>query len=305
MFQEVGDMSQTEGKRAEANGAGGALTAAVSAILRALAKVLLRHGVSYHAFADLAKRAYIQTAGDEFGIPGRKVSGSRISVLTGLTRKEVQKLNESDIAPDSEALERYNRAARVVSGWIRDPEFIDQAGNPLELAMDGPKSSFAELVRRHSGDVPPRAILDELLHVGTVEKMQDGRVKLVGRAYIPRASDSDKLAILGADVADLIKTIDHNLTNIDLPRFQRKLMYDNLPKEAVGKFRDLSAARAQGLMEYLDSWLSQHDRDVNPASEGTGRMRAGLGIFYFEEDLGSGNEQEKSGSVEHKKGSAP
>jgi Family of unknown function (DUF6502) len=302
MFKEMGETSQTDGGRTEVAGAGGALTAAVSAILRALARVLLRHGVSYHAFADLAKRAYIQTAADEFGIPGRKVSGSRISVLTGLTRKEVQKLNESVSAPDSEALERYNRAARVVSGWIRDPEFVDQAGNPLDLAMDGPKTSFAELVRRHSGDVPPRAILDELLHVGTVEKMADGRVKLVGRAYIPRASDSDKLAILGADVSDLIKTIDHNLTNIDMPLFQRKLMYDNLPKEAVIKFRELGPARAQGLMEYLDSWLSQHDRDVNPSAEGTGRMRAGLGIFYFEEDLGSKDEGKKSGAIENKKG---
>jgi Family of unknown function (DUF6502) len=304
MLQEMGEISQTNGKRTETDGAGSALTAAVSAILRALAKVLLRHGVSYHAFADLAKRAYIQTAGDEFGIPGRKVSGSRIAVLTGLTRKEIQKLNESVSAPDSEALERYNRAARVVSGWIRDPEFIDQAGNPLDLAMDGPKSTFTELVRRHSGDMTMRAILDELVHVGAVEKMEDGRVRLLSRAYIPRASDSDKLAILGADVADLIKTIDHNLTNIDLPRFQRKLMYDNLPKEAVGKFRELSAARAQGLMEYLDSWLSQHDRDVNPASEGAGRMRAGLGVFYFEEDLGSRDAGKKSGSIENKKGGA-
>lgn len=302
MFQEMGETSQMKAKRTEAGSAGSALTTAVCAILRALARVLLRHGVSYHAFADLAKRAYIQTAGDEFGIPGRKVSSSRISVLTGLTRKEIQKLNESVSAPDSEALERYNRAARVVSGWIRDPEFIDQAGNPLDLAMEGPKSTFAELVRRHSGDVPPRAILDELLHVGTIEKMQDGRVKLVGRAYIPRASDSDKLAILGADVADLIKTIDHNLTNIDTPRFQRKLMYDNLPREAVVKFRELGPARAQGCMEYLDSWLSQHDRDVNPASEGAGRMRAGLGIFYFEEDLGSKDEGRQSGSIENKKG---
>jgi len=100
-----------------------------------------------------------------------------------------------------------------------------------------------------------------------------------------------KLAILGADVSDLIHTIDHNLTSSERPRFQRKLMYDNLPVEAVEKFRELSAARAMGLMEYLDSWLSQHDRDVNPVSEGTGRKRAGLGIFYFEEDLDSGEEE--------------
>ncbi len=294
MLQELGEKSQIEGKGAESGAAGGALMAAVAAILRALARVLLRHGMSYQAFADVAKRAYIQTAAEEFGIPGRKVSSSRIAVLTGLTRKDIQKLHESTSAPDSEALERYNRAARVVSGWIRDPDFADGAGNPLALAMEGTKATFADLVRRHSGDMPPRAILDELLHVGTVERLADGRIGLLARAYIPRASDNDKLAILGADVSDLVKTIDHNLIEVNQPRFQRKLMYDNLPREAVGKFRELSAARAQGLMEYLDSWLSQHDRDVNPASEGTGRMRAGLGIFYFEDDLETRGEEKKS-----------
>ena len=64
--------------------------------------------------------------------------------------------------------------------------------------------------------------------------------------------------------------------------------------EGVAKFRELSAARAQGLMEYLDSWLSQHDRDVNPTVDGTGRMRAGLGIFYFEENLETSGEEKQS-----------
>ena len=264
-----------------------ALQGAISVILRALARVLLRHGVSYPAFADLAKRAYVEVARDDFGIPGRKPSISRVAVLTGLTRKEIDKLFDSATGPDSETAERYNRAARVVSGWVRDADFADGSGQPTILALNEGAASFAALVRRYSGDMPARAVLDELLRVGTVEKLQDGRVRLLARAYIPRTSDADMLAILGADTADLIHTIDHNLQRENEPRFQRKLMYDNLPREAVGKFRELSAARAQGLIEYLDGWLSQHDRDVNPASEGTGRIRAGLGIFYFEEDLAS------------------
>ena len=257
-----------------------------------LARLLLRHGVSFHAFADLAKRAYVEAARGDFGIPGRKSSSSRVAVLTGLTRKEIQRLVDSAIEPDTEASERYNRAARVVTGWVRDKDFSDAHGEPLSLPQDGAKSSFADLVRRYSGDMPPRAVLDELLRVGTVEKLPDGHIRLVARAYIPRTSDRDKLAILGSDVADLIDTIDHNLHRVDQPRFQRKLMYDNVSREGAGKFRELSAARAQGLMEYLDSWLSQHDRDMNPAAEGTGRVRTGLGIFYFEENLETNGEQQ-------------
>lgn len=268
--------------------------AAVTGILKALIRVLLRHGVPFQSFADLAKRAYVDVAREDFGIPGRKPTASRIAVLTGLTRKDIQKLIESASSPDTEAAERYNRAARVVSGWIRDRDFSDVDAQPFPLHLDGANGTFADLVRRYSGDMPPRAVLDELLRVGAVEKLEDGRVKMVARAYIPRSSDSDKLAILGADVADLIGTIDHNLQHAGDPRFQRKVMYDNLSREGTAKFRELSAARAQGLMEYLDSWLSQHDRDVNPAAEGTGRMRAGLGIFYFEENNESTGEEQQS-----------
>ncbi len=268
-----------------------ALTAAVFRVMRATAQILLRYGVSFQAFSDLAKRAYVESAREDFAIPGRKPTISRIAVLTGLSRKEIQRLTDSETASDAEALERYNRAARVVAGWVRDHDFRDQDGHPRTLPQEGDDLSFAELVRRYSGDIPPRAVLDELLRVGTVERDDSGRIRLLAHAYIPRRSDSDKLAILGIDVSELIDTIDHNLGDDGPPRFQRKVMYDNLPIEAVEKFRELSAARAQGLIEYLDSWLSQHDRDVNPASEGKGRMRAGLGIYYFEENIGSGEEE--------------
>ena len=271
--------------------------AAVSRVLSRLVRVLIRHGVPFQAFSDMAKQAYVQSAREHFAIHGRKQTISRIAVLTGLTRKDIRKLTDTAPASDVAANERYHRAARVVSGWVRDDDFRNDKGEPRALPQEGNEACFAELVRRYSGDMPPRAVLDELLRVGTVQRTAQGDISLVEHAYIPRTSDRDKLAILGTDVYDLIDTIDHNLADRDQPRFQRKLMYDNLPVEAVEKFRQLSAARAQGLMEYLDSWLSQHDRDVNPLSDGNGRTRAGLGIFYFEENLDSA--QPESGKEEH------
>jgi hypothetical protein len=185
---------------------------------------------------------------------------------------------------DSE--ETYNRAARVIAGWVRDKEFTDAAGEPLALSQAGATGSFSLLVKRYSGDVPARAVLDELLRVGAVEHLDDDRIRLLSRAYVPRTSDLDKLDILGADVADLITTIDHNLQRGAAdPRFQRKVMYDNVPEESIPLFRALSAAQAQTLLEKMDEWLSQHDRDVNASVKGAGRMRAGIGIYYFEEKL--------------------
>ena len=190
-------------------------------------------------------------------------------------------------AKDSEAGARYNRAARVVGGWVRDKDFCDAAGNPRVLALQE-GASFAELVRRFSGDIPFRAVLDELLRVGAVETLDDGNIRLKTRAYIPESGDADKLNILGTDVSDLVATIDHNIQHgVADPFFQRKVMYDNVPAEALEEFRRLSGSQAQALLERLDKWLSQHDRDTHPKATGTGRMRTGIGIYYFEEKMKS------------------
>jgi hypothetical protein len=259
------------------------LSAAVGRILKPLIRILLRSGMSYGTFADIAKRQYVEVALNEFPIGGRKQSVSRVSVITGLTRKEVSRVIGLNQAKDVQTSDRYNRAARVVAGWRRDTNFLDPEGNPMELSISGRANSFQELVRRYSGDVPYRAILDELHADGSIKRLDDNRVRLTDRAYLPKSDESMKLHILGVDTAFLIDTIEHNL-NVEpqSPRFQRKVLYDNLPTEALPKFRRLSSQAAQGLLEKLDKWLSSHDRDVNPKAGGTGRNTAGVGIYYFE-----------------------
>jgi hypothetical protein len=269
--------------------AASALQRAVLRVMRALARVLIRHGLALPAFVELAKRAWVEVALSDFAIPGRKPSVSRASLLTGLTRKDVQRLVDARDAEAPVALDEH-RAARVIAGWIRDPEFAEPDGSPRPLVFDGETPSFSELVRRHGGDVPPRAVLDELLQVGNVDREADGRIRLLTRFYLARASDAAGLEILGTDVGWLITAIDHNLQRREPAWFQRKVTYDNLPVEAIDAFRALSARQSQELIELLDAWLARHDRDATPTVEGTGRMRAGVGVFYFEEDLSNRSE---------------
>lgn len=277
-----------------------ALAAAIMRMLRPLVRVLLAHGLSFKAFADLARRAYIDVALHEFRLPAKKQTISRVSILTGLSRKEVQRVLQDPDAYGADPDASYNRAVRVIGGWVRDRTFTDSHDRPIPLPLENGPSSFASLVRRYSGDMPAKAVLDELLRVGAVERIDDDHVRLVSRAYVPRASETEKLAILGADVADLISTIGHNLEyGAADPYFQRKVMYDNLPVEALAEFRALSAERAQKLLERLDEWLATHDRDVTLQATGTGRVRAGIGIYYFEEDLQTTPDERKHGRATH------
>jgi hypothetical protein len=252
-------------------------------ILRPLVHILLKNGVSYGTFSDIAKWVYVETASREFGIESRKPSISRISVLTGLSRKEVKKVKDLPMPADTEYEEEYNRAARVIAAWRRESEFSDPEGKPMVLPIQGDGPTFAGLVKKFSGDLPHRAILDELVNAGIVEKTPDNCVRLLNRSYIPGKDQGMKFHILGTDVSNLISTIGHNLSADDSQRyFQRKVSYDNLPREILPVFHSMAALSSQKLLEDLDKFLAAHDRDANPEVNGSGRHNAGLGIYYFE-----------------------
>jgi Family of unknown function (DUF6502) len=263
-----------------------ALVAAIFRILRPLVRLLLRHGIPVGVLADVVKQVYVDVAWQEFGLPGRKQTTSRVAILTGLSRKEVARLRQLHRWDDQAAVQQHHRAARVISAWVREPAFHDASGQPAPLLVEGDTPSFSALVRRYSGDMPVRAILDELLRVRAVEQLADGRIRLLARVYVPAAGEVEKLAMLGTDVADLIATIDWNLQCPPAEAyFQRKVHYDNLPAEVLSELHILTRERAQAVIEELDRWMAARDRDVTPTVQGTGRKRAMVGIYYFAEDF--------------------
>jgi len=213
------------------------LTAAVIRLLRPLVRVLIRHEMSHAEFAELARRAYVKEAYSHFGIAGRKMTYSRVAVLTGLSRKEVVRLAKLD---DSEApaASAPNRAARVIDGWLRDSEFQTDAGNPAVLPLQGETGSFAALVSRYSGDITLGAIADELVRVGVVARPSKESVELVSAGYIPHADELEKVHVLSVCSADLLDTAAHNLeAEPSDRRFQRQLSYADVPVSMVEEFR--------------------------------------------------------------------
>ncbi len=249
-------------------------------ILRPLIRVMIRNGISSGNFEELVRKAYVDEA---FSIGKKsqlKTTVSSISAQTGLSRKEVKRLHELESSHSIEVEQKYNRAIRVISGWLNDSAYTDKQGNAKELALDGEGTTFASLVKQFSGDIPTKAMLN-LLQTAECVELKNNRVKLIKHAYVPGNDSAEIIRILGTDTNELLNTIDHNLTADDSnKRYQRKVSTAVLDNNATEEFKDFSTKQSQALLEKLDAWISQHE--VNPDDDNA--QYVSLGIYYYEQE---------------------
>jgi hypothetical protein len=248
-------------------------------ILYPLVRILLRNGIPSDALTEMVRQTYVDVASEEFAIDGRKQTNARISVITGLNRKEVARLRGNDpLSADDQ--QRWNRAATVLGAWLRDEEFLDRKGDPLDLRFESGVPSFTGLVRKHSGDMQPLAIADELRRVGAIEDV-DGKLRMTTRGYVPSSDPESVVDILGMDTAELMETIDHNMrAGADDKLFQLKVLSDNVPVKYVAEFNAYSRRLARPVLEELNRWLAERDlkRDWSGTDE---RAVVGLGVYQI------------------------
>jgi len=257
------------------------LLSALIKMLTPLVRVLLRNGVAFHDFAEVTKQVYVDVANKEFATPGRKQSLTNVAVLTGIHRHEVKRMLAEPASSNNHA-PRHNRAARVINGWISDEDFsTDGVPRPLRIADE-----FNELIARHGGDATPRSILDELRRIGAVERGDDESLSLTVAAYVPRDSDEDMVRIFGDCVADLIETVGYNLSHTpEEQRLQISVVHDNLPDDVISNLELIARDKSMEFLTDMNNYFETQDRDGNPNVQGTGRNRAGIGLYFFRQSL--------------------
>lgn len=257
-------------------------------ILKPLARIMIRNGVSCGNFEALVRKAYVDEAfamGEAESAKG-KTTVSKVSAQTGLSRKEVKRLKELEEVNIQQNDERYNRATRVIAGWLNHNDFCDDQRNPLELSLESATPSFNDLVKKFSGDVTPKTMLDLLLDAGCVE-LKESQVKLIKHAYLPGHDSSEIALILGVDTAEMIETINHNLiAQTQQKHFQRKVSTHKLKTDSIEAFKQLCNTQSQQLLEELDQWLSEHESDQDDGNY------VSLGIYYYQPKP-EGNDHEK------------
>ena len=257
----------------------GTLKTAVLAILRPLVRYLIGQGWTYGALADTLKMVYVAEASKHYGeTDGRTLTDSRVSLLTGIHRKEVRRLRLLLEEHGERPMLRHgaNIAAQVVAAWVSMADYADPSGQPKSLPLRSEASpSFEGLARRVKADMRPRAILDELGRVGVAEE-KEGVVRLLRHAYIS-ALPEDRVAFLGENVGDHLRSAVHNLEGGE-PFLERALYFDALPAAVLEEARPEIYRMSERLLREAHQRLSEAESSEGP------RRRLRLGVYYYEED---------------------
>jgi len=299
------------------------VTRALNRLLRPLVRILYTNGIAFKDFTGLLKCVYIDVVGEDLVAAGEKPTTARIAILTGLTRKDVAELRKQD--KHLQLPRRHNRVTRVINGWLNDSDFHDIDGKPAMLVERGQAGSLYELIARYSGDMPARSMVAELQRAGAIEERGRRVWELITDSGIVGNLDAEKLKVLGDDVGQMISTVDHNLNGDGERWFQRKIRYENVPADSLDEFRELSNRENNKLLEKLSSWLAgrtnaqdgnkqvqvteqncvsngvasiepgcsapdsplngQTSPQVRSGAADDNRIAAGVGVFYFEQDL--------------------
>lgn len=251
------------------------LQAPLARLLRPLVRLLVRSGITFPALCDLLRELYVNVAEYDFALPDKAQTDSRVSLLTGIHRKEVRRLRGAG-APVSAAPAALSRTSRIIARWLAAPEYTGEDGRPQPLpksADEGP--SFESLVESVTRDVRPRAVMDEWIDRRLVQIDDEGRVVLSEAAYVPQGDD-EQLYYFGRNLHDHMAAAVWNVLG-GAPRFfERAVHYDGLTEAAA---RDLEAKARELASTALQA--GNRAADVLTRSESAGDWRWNFGTYVF------------------------
>ncbi|MBX2854580.1 MAG: hypothetical protein KTR21_06310 [Rhodobacteraceae bacterium] len=264
-----------------------ALLSALRTIMRPLVKVMVARGVTLPALVDMLKKVFVEVAEEDFGLEGKRSTDSRISILTGVHRKDVRTIRAETATAPGLRPAATAICATVVGRWLGDPEFHNADGAPLALPRQTANAnapSFDGLVARVSKDVRPRTILDELSRLGIVKHhSEQDQVHLLEDAFVPRKGEEELLHFFKMNLHDHAAAASENLlNNQDTPPFlERVVYYSHLTPHSVDQLDAHARVLAiNALRELNRTALALQKADATDL-QATERFRFGA-YFYHE-----------------------
>jgi hypothetical protein len=254
-------------------------------VLKPIARILLRYGIGFREFAEIAKTAFVDVASSEYGLRGRPTNISRVAVMTGLTRKEVRRIRDKIGDGKQTVVVKHTPMWDILHYWHADREFLASDGRPAKLPFAGEEGSFSSLVRRFGGDIPPGAMRTELKRVGAVKEDEDGELEVLKRYFRPKGDHESLISLLIHAVYPTVATLSHN-TDPDRNGYtwpQRVAFTQAVRKSDVPRLKRIAGDRITAFTESIDdlfmAYETLNENDIVEEEKTT----LAVGVFYFED----------------------
>ena len=255
-------------------------------MLRPLVRLLIRSGVTFPVLSDLLRTLYVEVAARDLSPGERARTDSRISLLTGIHRKELRRQRVTADDPAEPAVLTLN--SQIIARWLGDPAYAASGGQPAPLPRSGPRPSFESLVASVTRDLRSRAVLDEWLAQGTAVLDEKGLVQLQAPAYLPRADGEARLFYFARNLHDHIAAASANISAAGAaPFLDRAVHYDGFDEIAAAALEaEAREAANRLLLDVNRTALGIADANDQRAASAppSSTRRVNFGVYVYVED---------------------
>ncbi len=252
-------------------------------VLAPLVRLMITRGVTFQMASELLKRVYVRAAQKHF-VGDDEATGTQLSLLTGLNRKEIRRLTADDVQ-ETQAFPMLSYAASVYFAWKTEGRWCNPDGTPKPLPRRATTElpCFDELVRSVTTDHRPSAILDELTRLGYIEFDEERNLVLQPRPFLPSRELEDRLISLGESTVDHLNAAVTNIL-VEKPNFflDRFIFADELSEASAEELHQNAKAQWKIVQEDTVRRATKLEaRDVEQQQPTKTRIRVGM-YFYTE-----------------------
>ena len=260
-----------EGMKAEQQ----ALVAVLEQLLNPMAKLCLAKGIAIQTVEEVLRRAYVQAATEDCAGLNTSRLTSRISTMTGLTRREVARL-QTQVAPGLPQTRTV--ATDVLTSWASQSEYVNKKGLPIRIPRTGEAPSFEALATCVTTDVHPKSILADMLRLGLVtHNEKNDTVAVVDAIFVPKTDWPQMVGFIGTNVGDHLHASVANVLGNGDQHFEQSLLADELSQESLEAAKSMITAQWRDLLTQLGPQLQAlMDKDKALGRDKNQQLRIGL-----------------------------
>ena len=255
---------------------------AIEYLLFPLVRLVIARSISYGSLTDIIKFVMVKEAEQQLKLKSTEViSDSRISIVTGIHRREVKRVRGMKV--NDVSIYEPSLASQVVARWAGEKQLQSKDGSkPLprkKLTPDG--FDFEDLVKSINTDVRPRVVLEELINRGLVTVNENDDLQLHPEKLALKQDQEETLHYLSLNIHDHLATAVQNLSNLDNKQLDRCVHYHGLNQEAIDKLSLLAEKHAMEALVAINKEAQALSND--PQYKGDQRMN--FGTYFHHEKI--------------------